>query len=154
MVGPKFSRRAVTTVVGMTALIISGCGTKGAASGAAKWEKITDYSFTLELFQGKCGAETHGAWSITVKNDKATEAKPLNTPARKSQWPEGAPTLKELYSAAQGVKKDGAYDIARIHYENGPYGQRPTSFYILDRGKGGSEQCETYTNYQPSHKAN
>jgi hypothetical protein len=140
----------------MTALIaplLSGCGTKVATSGADKWEKINDYSFTLELFQGKCGAQSHRAWSITVKNDKVTEAKPLNTPARKSQWPEGAPTLKQLYRDAQGVKKDGSYDIARIHYDNGPYGRCATSFYTLDRGKDGSEQCETYTNYQPLHKA-
>lgn len=152
MSGRSTSRRTATAVA-LIATLLSGCGTKASGPGSDKWEKIRDYSFTLELFQGKCGALSHGAWSITVRADKVTEAKPLNTPAQKSQWPEGAPTLKDLYADAQKIKKDGAYDIARIHYDNGPYGRRPASFYTLMRGEHADEQCETYTGYQPLNRA-
>ncbi|SDS33153.1 hypothetical protein SAMN04489717_2354 [Actinopolymorpha singaporensis] len=86
---------------------------------------------------------------ITVRDDEATDTKPLNAPARGSSWPEGAPTLKELYMEALDLTRSGAYDVLHIKYEDGRYDRRPTSFYYLDRGSDGSEGCETFTHFRP-----
>ncbi|GAA2759059.1 hypothetical protein GCM10009872_44190 [Actinopolymorpha rutila] len=154
MARSKISQAGAGAVAGMAAVVVllaSGCG--AAAIGAAKtrtaqWDDITDYTYTLRYFDGRCGDRPKSAWSITVKDSKTTGVKPLNTAARNSGWDEAPPTLKKAYNNALGVKKDGAYDTVRIGYDDGTYDRRPASVYYLDRGRW--EGCETYTDFQPA----
>ncbi|NYH85180.1 hypothetical protein [Actinopolymorpha cephalotaxi] len=141
-------RTAGTAAV--VAFLAGGCGAADAGEGEpAPWDEISDYSFTLEYFDGKCGGTSRGAWSLTVHDDETTDVRPLNAPARTSTWPEGAPTLKELYMEALDLTRGSSYDVVRIKYEDRQYDRRPTSFYYLDRGSGGSEGCETFTDFRP-----
>ncbi|MEQ7128855.1 hypothetical protein ABN034_30555 [Actinopolymorpha sp. B11F2] len=128
-------------VSALVALLVSGCV-------AATWDEIEDYSFTLRLYDGKCGEKPRGAWRLTVVGDEIAGVVALDEVARKGPFIEGAPTLKELYEGALRIKKDGAYDILRIDYETGPHGRRPAGVYFLSRDRG-EELCETYTDYQP-----
>lgn len=145
------SRGRVAGTAAVVAFLTCSCGIADAGEGgSAEWDEISDYSFTLEYFEGRCGGESRGAWSVTVHDDKTTEAKPLNLPARSRSWPEGAPTLEELYKEAQGVKRDGAYDVVRVKYDNGRYGRRPVSvYYLYHRGSERSESCDAFTDFRP-----
>jgi hypothetical protein len=147
----RTSRSVRARTVGTAAAVAFLAGSCGMADalgdGPPDWDDISDYSFTLEYFQGACDGPSRGRWSITVHDDKATDAKPLNALAEESSWPEGAPTLKALYAQALGFTRSTAADDVRFTYDDGRYDRRPTSFYYLD--SDGSERCQTYTEFRP-----
>ncbi|RBM11960.1 hypothetical protein DEH69_22100 [Streptomyces sp. PT12] len=137
----------------MLALAVSalaGCGDgAGAGPGSGAWDEPDDYAYTLELFDGDCGAASKGAWRITVENGTAVEAEPLNDEAHQSSWAEGAPTIGEQPAGALGVREDGAHDRVDIDLvDEGPEAGRPLRVHYVDRGGGaegeGYEGCEEY----------
>ncbi|RKN08935.1 hypothetical protein D7319_13400 [Streptomyces radicis] len=130
-------------------LALAGCGDGAGAS----WREPDDYAYTLELFDGECGAASRGAWRITVENGAAVEAEPLNDEARESAWAEGAPTIGEQHAAALGVRQDGAYDAVDIdEVDEGPEAGRLLRVHYVDRDGGaegeGHESCEEYRDVQ------
>ncbi|RMI33750.1 hypothetical protein [Streptomyces triticirhizae] len=161
--GTRGAAWALGAAVG--ASLLAGCGAAEEGAPAANtgapatgWDEPADYTYTWASYEGPCGGESAGSWTITVEDGETVANEPLDEVARGMSWDEGAPTIAEEHAAALGVREDGAYDRVDIAYvESGPDEGRPASVHFLDRpGEGddpsyeGQDSCVEFTDFAPA----